>query len=81
MQHRRTTVGWIVAIKELVEAIAIFAQDQGFHLGCSEQACINQHRQFAAGDIPFAVHLARLEPLHHHHLLAGLGQGCRLHHP
>ena len=81
MQHRRTAVGWIVAIKELVEAIAVFPQDQGFHLISAEQARSNKHRQLAAGDVPLAVHLARLQPLHHHHLLAGLGQGRRLHHP
>ena len=60
VQHRRTAVGWIVAIKKLVEAIAVFAQDQAFHLGCAEEARINKYRQFTAGDIPFAVHLARL---------------------
>ena len=73
VQHRRTAVGRIVAIKKLVEAIAVFPQDQGFHLISAKQARLNKHRQFTAGDVPFAVHLARLEPLHHHHLLAGLG--------
>ena len=81
VQHRRTAVGRIVAIKKLVEAIAVFPQDQGFHLISAEQARFNKHRQLTAGDVPLAVHLARLEPLHHHHLLAGLGQGRRLHHP